>query len=184
MGGIDIEALSSEELATRFAETREEAYFAEIVRRHKRKICVIAYRVLGDFGKAEDVAQESFLLLSMAGNRFKVGNVEGWLSLVARRLAINVRKRLDRQDTVEERFVQETLQNSHLAGTPDPQILATLGQLSPQERICLNLFYGEGLSYKEIIEKSGFTMNQVKAHLQSGRRNFKKHWDRRDRNGE
>ena len=109
--------------------------------------------------------------------------MEGWLSLVARRLAINLRKRLQRQDTVEDRFVQETLQNSHLTDTPDPRILATLEQLSPQERICLNLFYGEGLSYKEIIEKSGFTMKEVKAHLQSGRRNFKKLWDRRERDG-
>jgi DNA-directed RNA polymerase specialized sigma24 family protein len=67
MSAIDLGAFSSEELAARFAETQENAYFAEIERRHKRKVWAMAYSVLGDVGKAEDVSQETFLLLSIGG---------------------------------------------------------------------------------------------------------------------
>jgi RNA polymerase sigma-70 factor (ECF subfamily) len=176
MSGIDLGALSSEELAARFAETREDAYFAEIERRHKRKVCAIGYKILGDFGKAEDVAQESFVLLSMAGDRFKDGSVEGWLCLVARRLALNVHKRFQRLGGVEDRFVKETLQDRRATGPPDPRIHSILAQLSPRERVCLNLLYGEGFTYKEIAQKTGFTEKQVKAYVQSGRRNFKERW--------
>ena len=184
MTEIDLSTLSSEELATRFAEAQENACFAEIERRHKRKVWAAAYSVLGDVGKAEDVAQEAFLLLSMAGDRFKGGSVEGWLSLVARRLALNLRKRHVLREEIEERFVAESPPGSLAAGTPDPRILETLATLPTEQRICLNLMYGEGLSYKEIVEKTGFSPKEVKTHLQNGRRNFKLRWEKRQRNGQ
>ena len=183
MSAIDLGAFSSEELAARFAETQENAYFAEIERRHKRKVWAMAYSVLGDVGKAEDVSQETFLLLSMAGDRFKDGSVEGWLCLVARRLALNLHKRHLRGEMVEERLVMETPPGSLEADLPDPRILETLGTLPPAQRVCLNLLYGEGLSYKEIVGKTGFSLKEVKTHLQNGRRNFKLRWDKRHHNG-
>jgi RNA polymerase sigma-70 factor (ECF subfamily) len=183
MSGIDLGAFSSEELATRFAETRENACFAEIERRHKRKVWATAYAVLGDVGKAEDVSQETFLLLSRAGDRFRDGSVEGWLSLVARRLALNLHKHHLRREMVEERFVTETPPGSLTADQPDLRILETLATLPPEQRVCLNLLYGEGLSYKEIVEKTGFSLKEVKTHVQNGRRNFKLRWDKGRHNG-
>lgn len=183
MSGFDIKSLPDEELATRFATTRDNACFEELVRRFWRRLCAIAYKILGDVAKAEDVAQESLLLLSMAGDRFQGRSVAGWLSVVARSLALNLRKRWLRQEEVEERFAEESLQSSPAVTPPDPEILATLATLTSEQRVCFNLFFVEGLSYKEIAERTGFTLRDVKTHIQNGRKKFKLRWKKQERHG-
>lgn len=48
-----------------------------------------------------------------------------------------------------------------------------LQQLNPDQRQCVNLFYLQKKSYAEVAEITGFTMLQVKSHIQNGKRNLK-----------
>ena len=48
-----------------------------------------------------------------------------------------------------------------------------LNQLKPLQRKCFSLYYLEGYSYKEIAESTSLQMNQVKSHIQNGKRNIK-----------
>jgi RNA polymerase sigma-70 factor (ECF subfamily) len=183
MNDDDLDSFTSEELATQFARTRENAYFTELVRRHKYRVFATAYGVLGDVGQAEDVAQETFLGLSTSCDRFESGNVAGWLVVVARRFALNLNRGSRQREAVEERFVAETIRASLAADRPDPRVLEILATLPQEQRICLNYFYGEGLSAKEVAEKTRFSAKEVKTHIQNGRRNFKKRWIMGDRRG-
>ena len=49
-----------------------------------------------------------------------------------------------------------------------------LGQLPPEQRRCLELFYLEEKSYQEITALTGLATNLVKSHLQNGRRMLKR----------
>ena len=46
-------------------------------------------------------------------------------------------------------------------------------QLNSEQQQCVNLFYLQKKSYAEIAEETGFSMLQVKSHLQNGKRNLK-----------
>jgi RNA polymerase sigma-70 factor (ECF subfamily) len=46
-------------------------------------------------------------------------------------------------------------------------------QLNPEQQQCINLFYLEKKTYAEVAEITGYTMLQVKSHLQNGKRNLK-----------
>ena len=46
-------------------------------------------------------------------------------------------------------------------------------KLNQQQRTCINLFFFENKSYKEIVEITGMTDKQVKSYLQNGKRNLK-----------
>lgn len=48
-----------------------------------------------------------------------------------------------------------------------------LKELNPEQQLCVTLFYIEKKSYQQIAEQSGFTMMQVKSHIQNGKRNMK-----------
>ena len=48
-----------------------------------------------------------------------------------------------------------------------------LGELSPEQRQCVTLFYLQKKSYQEISEETRFTMMQVKSYIQNGKRNLK-----------
>lgn len=47
---------------------------------------------------------------------------------------------------------------------------AALAQLPPAQRRCLELFYLEKKSYREIADETGLELNLVRSHLQNGKR--------------
>jgi len=55
----------------------------------------------------------------------------------------------------------------------DHKLETAISQLNEAQRRCIELFYLEERSYREVAEATGFSMNEVKSHLQNGRRNLK-----------
>jgi RNA polymerase sigma-70 factor (ECF subfamily) len=52
-------------------------------------------------------------------------------------------------------------------------MLESIKQLSTEQQQCITLFYLEKKSYMEVSEITGYSMMQVKSHLQNGKRNLK-----------
>ena len=53
------------------------------------------------------------------------------------------------------------------------QLNEALHQLNKEQHTCLTLFYLEKRSYTEIAAGTGFSMMQVKSHIQNGKRNLR-----------
>ena len=49
----------------------------------------------------------------------------------------------------------------------------SLNELNTEQQQCVTLFYLQKKSYQEISDSTGFTMMQVKSHIQNGKRNLK-----------
>ena len=56
-------------------------------------------------------------------------------------------------------------------------------QLNHEQQLCVNLFYLEKKSYQEVAAITGFTMMEVKSHIQNGKRNLKLIIERLQQNG-
>ena len=50
---------------------------------------------------------------------------------------------------------------------------AGLKELNREQQQCVTLFYLQKKSYIEITESTGYTLMQVKSHIQNGKRNLK-----------
>lgn len=48
-----------------------------------------------------------------------------------------------------------------------------LDELNAEQKTCVTLFYLQKRSYQEIAEQTGFSLLQVKSHIQNGKRNLK-----------
>src|SRR5262245_2451794 len=93
------ERVDDSELLKRFQQSRDEAAFAEIVRRHGPLVLGVARRWLADRDEADDVVQSTFLALSRQAKRLDVRqSLSGWLYTVAFRLARKAQKRASRRD--------------------------------------------------------------------------------------
>jgi len=46
-------------------------------------------------------------------------------------------------------------------------------KLSPEQQQCVSLFYLHKKSYLEVSQLTGFTIMQVKSHIQNGKRNLR-----------
>jgi RNA polymerase sigma-70 factor (ECF subfamily) len=54
-----------------------------------------------------------------------------------------------------------------------------LSNLNPEQQQCVTLFYLDKKSYQEITEMTGYSLLQVKSHIQNGKRNLKIMMERR-----
>ena len=50
---------------------------------------------------------------------------------------------------------------------------AAIQHLNQEQKLCIDLFYLQKLSYREIEEKTGFSFQQVKSYIQNGKRNLR-----------
>jgi RNA polymerase sigma-70 factor (ECF subfamily) len=48
-----------------------------------------------------------------------------------------------------------------------------LKELNTDQQLCVTLFYMEKKSYQQIAEQTGYSMMQVKSHIQNGKRNLR-----------
>ena len=48
-----------------------------------------------------------------------------------------------------------------------------LKELNADQQVCVTLFYIEKKSYQQITEQTGYSMMQVKSHIQNGKRNMR-----------
>lgn len=48
-----------------------------------------------------------------------------------------------------------------------------LEELNAEQQQCVTLFYLEKKSYQEISDREGYSLMQVKSHIQNGKRNLK-----------
>ncbi len=169
--------LSDGQLLRRFVQTKEEAAFTHLVRRHGPMVLSVARRAVGNASDAEDVFQETFLVLARkAGRVRKKESVASWLFAVAHRLAVNARIRAARRRFHESRV--PAMPTAFPAPTPAGEFAALLDEelrrLPDRSRAVLVLCYLEGQSREEAARNLGWTAVAVKAQLQRARERLRR----------
>lgn len=167
-------------IAERFRTSGDNKFFAELVRRHGSRVRRCCRAFLHDDGLADDMTQETFWRAFAKFAQFKGGNFRAWTLSIARTTCLNF---LDSQKKTialdAARDVKSPLDLASQAATRS-QVLDVLRTLSPEQRICVNLFHGEGLTMLEIVAKTGYDMKKVRTCLQNGRLKFEKEWNKRN----
>jgi RNA polymerase sigma-70 factor (ECF subfamily) len=137
--------------------------------------------VSGDRETAADAVQEAFVAAHLRWRRVnRYDDPVGWI----RRVAINRLRDTHRRSTRKERALQRLAvaaprdapdPTADLAqrSTDDQATMATLGTLPRQQRLCLALFYVDGLSVAETAKALELSEGAVKFHLHEGRKRLR-----------
>ena len=154
----------------------EGAAIAELDRRYRGRLEAVAYRVLGDWGDAEDVVQRVLAALPRAGFR---GSSSLWTYLYRAAVngSVNVLRAKRRRAANEEVALEHGLA---LARPSEPEsrvlegeILAAVAKallvVKPQHRRALALRIVWDLSNSEIAEQEGVPLATVGTWLRRGR---------------
>ena len=149
--------------------------FGELVVRYERDVFNLAYRMLNDWGEAEDAAQEAFTRAYINLQRYDVArSFKTWLlSITSNHCIDRLRRRRLTWLSLEEPLPPHPALTSD---TPGPEeatltnerdifVQALLDKLTPDYRLAVVLRYWYDLSYAEIAEMLETTESAIKSRL-------------------
>lgn len=150
----------------------EQFRFIDALHRHKGRVYSIAFRILGESGAAEEVAQDVFLELHRSLPRLESEqHVTAWLRRVTCHRATDALRRRAARGGV---FQDEWNDNEQPASTPPAplplmnRIERLLFTLTPQQRTIILLRYQEDLEPEDIAIELQMPIATVRSHLQRG----------------
>jgi len=172
---------SDAELLRRFARTRDESAFAEIVRRHGPMVLGTAHRLLGRDPLAEDAFQVAFTALARSARSVRGESVAGWLHRTTVRAAGRLRSkataRAERLDTLPGPASDPC---AEIAWREVRQVLDNeLNALPARLRIPLVLCYLEALTRDEAAARLGWSLRTLERRLGEGRATLQARLQRR-----
>ena len=157
----------------------DSAEFRRLVETHQRMVFSLALRVTGEYGTAEEVAQDAFLELFRAAERLESeDHVRFWLRRVTVHRATDALRRRSRQpEAAAEEWMEEQHADGDGAGVLNAGVLSAgiearledlLSALPEAMRVAVVLRYQEDMLPEEIAALLAQPVATVKSHLQRG----------------
>ena len=163
--------------------------FDALVAKYEKKIFNVIYRFIGDYEEATDLTQETFISAYRHFDRFRGDSkVFTWLYQIARNLCINRVRQRDRQKALKLESLDQPRdfedEDSGAREVPDwthsPQnvledkelrqrIMAAIDSLPPDYKEVVVLREFQNMSYNEIVEATGLSLENVKTRLSRAR---------------
>jgi RNA polymerase sigma-70 factor, ECF subfamily len=159
-------------------ERREPAAFEIVFDRHGGAAYSLAYRIVGDRARAEDITQEAFLSLWRSGARYDRarGSVRTWLLGIVRNRAIDLLRRdvleaprlAFEEEMAERRLSREETDEEALRRDAARQVRGALKELPADQLRVVELAYFGGMTHSEIAEMLGMPLGTVKGRMRLG----------------
>jgi RNA polymerase sigma-70 factor (ECF subfamily) len=169
---------SDRQLATRVA-LGDSAALRQIYDRCVGRAYAIALRILRTRADAEEVIQETFLQVWKKAREYdpRRGGLEAWVVTIARTRAIDRMRGRGAATRLTEHVQFEPVPESARPLQPDvvaeshqeqARVRAALAQLPLEQRAVLELAFYEGLSHRDISERTGQPLGTVKTRVRLG----------------
>lgn len=176
---------SEERALLRRAQAGDQDAFGEVVKRHWKRAFWTAYDVLYDHDRAQDVAQEAFVKVHRALQRYDLDrDFASWLYRIVLNLAIDHKRRRDRDPTIPTDKVEEMM-DARRAQIEDEEKAANvervevvLSRMPDKYRIPLKLKDIDGLSVEEVAAILDVSYSTVRWRLHKARAMFREKWRR------
>ncbi|MGH7507155.1 MAG: RNA polymerase sigma factor [Longimicrobiales bacterium] len=189
---MDYKELSDQQVIERARQGRESA-FRELIGRYERPVFSLIYRLVRDRERAEDLAQDTFIKVLNAIDRYDPSyKFSSWIFKIAHNTALDhLRKRepdtLSLDGSPHARTAAETEATSLNPASNDEspeqytsskelgtEIERAIGTLRAEYRTAILLCHVEGRPYDEIAQIMDVPLGTVKTYIHRGRNELKK----------
>ncbi len=176
-----ISPVTDNELIAKYKETSNNSYVGELFKRYSHLVFGVCMKYLKDTDNSKDAVMQIFEKLLTDLNKHKIDNFKSWLYSVSKNHCLmsirNQQVQVSFQDTIKNNnSVMEMDYNLHLINEKEIELNnleKAIEELNSNQKICIELFYLKEKCYQEVSEITGYSMNEVKSHIQNGKRNLK-----------
>lgn len=168
-----------QELLLKFNDDHDNKWLGILLQRYTLLLLGVCMKYLKNEELAKDAVQQIFLKVIQELHKYKVDYFKSWIYMIAKNHCLmqlrnkngrNTVEITDRISSDEEIINKEKL----LENEQSLEIMnEALTELNREQRQCVTLFYLEKKSYFEISNTTGYSLMQVKSHIQNGKRNLK-----------
>lgn len=181
--------LSDEALLLRYRKSGELDMLGVLYERYMELVYGVGLKYLKAEDAAEDAVMAIFEELTQKVKQHEVQNFRSWLYVLARNHCLMKLRKQQRNLTVsfEPEFMQSeegehpTFEWDNLENGQLEALRSCIGELPEQQRHCIEQFYYEGKSYKEIADLLNEDVGKVRSFIQNGRRNLKICMEKKDK---
>ncbi|RNI21989.1 RNA polymerase sigma factor [Rufibacter latericius] len=170
------------ELIQQYRETGDVALVGQLFERYTEMVYLVCLKYLKNEDESKDATMHIFEHLISALHKHEIANFKSWLHVLSKnyclmQLRTQKSRGVDLMDEKSLPLVEKAAASYSSDGTDQEMELQLLSKalttLGPEQRTCVELFYLQKKSYKEVADLTGYDIGQVKSHIQNGKRNLK-----------
>jgi len=171
--------ISDQELLERFYADRDNQWLGILLERYTLLLLGVCMKYLKNEELARDSVQQIFLKAITELQKYRVEYFKSWIYMVAKNHCLMQLRDKPGKNTIEVKEnipaeTDETDKESLLLNEKTYEYMGeALKELNADQQVCVTLFYMEKKSYQQITEQTGYSMMQVKSHIQNGKRNMR-----------
>lgn len=173
------ENLTDEELLKRYCDSGELVYFVEAYKRYMLLVYGVALKYLKRPEDAQDAVMQLFEELVVKIKEVEIQSFKAWLyTCIRNNCLMEIRKRSKNLSVSLDDSFMEFCDDFHLTVVSESEnreesLRECVESLPEKQRISVKYFFFDELSYKEVEERTGFSLKMVKSFIQNGKRNLK-----------
>ncbi|MDX2173907.1 MAG: sigma-70 family RNA polymerase sigma factor [Bacteroidota bacterium] len=177
------EFASDEAIAHEYYLTGNKTLVGDLFEKHVKTVFGVCLFYFKDKDVAKDMVMQIFEKLLTELKKSEVKNFKAWLSFVVRNYCISELRKNKHKHFVSENYLDfevntTTLLEEEKIESVNEELLLEymkecLPQLKENQKLCVELFYLQNLSYQQIADKTKFSLNEIKSYIQNGKRNLK-----------
>ena len=171
--------ISDQELLEKFYADRDNQWLGILLERYTLLLLGVCMKYLKNEEQARDSVQQIFLKAITELQKYRVEYFKSWIYMVAKNHCLMQLRDKPGKNTIEVKDsipaeTDETDKESLLLNEKTYEYMSeALKELNADQQLCVTLFYMEKKSYQQITEQTGYSMMQVKSHIQNGKRNMR-----------
>jgi RNA polymerase sigma-70 factor (ECF subfamily) len=173
------------ELIERYRNSHDTKYVGILFNRYAHLVFAVCLKYLKNADDAQDFSMQVFEQLIDKLRKHEIENFKGWLHQVTKNHCLmhlrKVKSQLAKTTELQHLYADDVestallhldLDSSNGLEKRVSKLKEGLGQLNDQQKVCIELFYLQKLSYKEVADQTGFDLKKVKSYIQNGKRNL------------
>jgi RNA polymerase sigma factor (sigma-70 family) len=166
-----------EQLLTDYRESGDLAVLGRLYEKYMPLVYGVCFKYLGDEEPAKDAVMGIFEELIIKARQHDVKQFRPWLYVLSRNYCLMQLRSGKKMETVNLDDFMEFTPILHPDDNNREAAMKALencmDKLPGNQKQSINLFYLNEKCYKEIVDITGFTLNEVKSYIQNGKRNLK-----------